>query len=103
MPRRAGPGRLAPARDDAVVVQPAQDEPPLLLDLLDDRLAGLAVVPAERRVASRRRVELDLVREPLLQLGGIGERGPYLVGRRLEVALAFDVHETSDPQPSGCM
>ena len=54
-------------------------------------------------MAAGRRIEVDLVREPLLELVGIGERRPDLLGARLEVALAFDVHETSDPQPFGCM
>ena len=69
------------------------------LDGLDDGLAHLAVVPAEHAAPTGCRVELDLVREPLLQLRLVRQRRPDLVGRRVELDLTHDLHE----QPPGCV
>ena len=84
--------------DDAVVVEP-QDDPRALLDGLDDGLARLAVVPAKHAAATGRRVELDVVREPLLQLRLVRQRLPHVLGVRLQLDLTHDLHE----QPPGCV
>ena len=91
-------GRLEAEVDDAVVVEP-QDDARAFLDGFDHSLAHLAVVPAEHASAARGRVELDLVREPLLQLRLVRQRRPDLVGRRVELDLTHDLHE----QPPGCV
>ena len=67
---------------DRAAVVPAQREPALLVDLLDRAVQLLAVVPAEHAVAARPRVELDVVREPLLETVGLGQRLPDLLGSR---------------------
>src|SRR5215217_7846570 len=48
-------------------VAPAEPEPALGIDLLDDRLAHAAVAPAEDARAAGADVELDLICEPLFQ------------------------------------
>ena len=63
-----------------LAVVPAEAEPAPLLDLLDDALAlGAAVPPdgAQRRALLG--LELDLVGEPLAQLGGLGQQLPGAV------------------------
>src|SRR5207302_10964680 len=63
----------------------------------------LAVVPAEDAFAALPRVELDVVGEPLLELVGIRQGLPDLVGRDGEHDLTAHFHNSSDPQPGGCV
>ena len=79
---------------------------PLAGRRLDDRGAALlAVVPAEDAVAALARVELDVVREPLLELLGIRQRLPDLVGRRRRSTISrVDLHDRlQSAQPVGCV
>src|SRR5262249_16759245 len=54
-------------------------EAPPGLDLRDGGVAFLAVRPAEAGAAARPQVELDVVREPVLEPVGLGQRVPDLV------------------------
>jgi len=67
------------------------------------RTTFLAVGPAEDAVTARARIELDVVRKPLLELLGIGQGLPDLLGRLGEDDLARDFHGSSNPQPVGCV
>ena len=58
---------------------PSAARAPLLVDLLDRRVPLLAVPPAEDAAAARPRVELDLVREPVPEPLGLGQRLPDLL------------------------
>src|SRR6185295_8411192 len=78
---------------DAALVVPREREAAFGDDLLDDRVALLAVVPAEDAVAAGLQVELDVVREPLLELLGIRQRFPNLLDRSLEHDLARHLHD----------
>ena len=55
----------------------------------------LAVVPAEDTLAALPRVELDVVREPLLQLVGIRQRLPDLVRGDGKHDLSGHFHDSS--------
>ena len=81
----------------------SSSEPLARLDDEHGRAPLLAVVPAEDAVAALARVELDVVRKPLLELLGIGQGLPDLLGRRGEDDLARDFHGSSNPQPPGCV
>ena len=52
----------------------------------------LAVVPAEHAAATRSRVELDVVREPLLEPLLVGQRRPDVLARRRQHDLSLDLH-----------
>ena len=80
---------------DRALVVPAQDEPLELLDRLDDRSAHLAVVPLERRLAARHRVQLDVVGEPLLEPLRLGQRLPGLLSPEEERSPARSARATS--------
>ena len=60
------------------LVGPVEDEALTRLHDEDLGAAHLAVVPAEDTVPAFTWIELDVVREPLLQLLGLGEGSPHL-------------------------
>src|SRR5262249_54998626 len=102
--REPGPIDVVVERElDLALLVPLEREPLLGLHLRDGCRARLAVPPAERRPAARPPVELDVVREPLLELPWVGERGPDLLaaGRKHDL-LANHLHTSLDMQPNGC-
>src|SRR5207248_156045 len=88
---------------DGAVVVPVEDEPLARSSLDHGRVPLLAVVPAEDTLAALPRVELDVVRKPLLELVGIRQRFPHLVRRDGKHDLAGHFHDSSNPQPVGCV
>ena len=78
-------------RDTAAVV-PVEDEPLRLLQLSDDCVSLVAVAPPEDALATGTRVELDLLRKPLLEPVGIDQRLPDLVGLLRYDDLSYDFH-----------
>ena len=61
----------------------SDEQLPLVGDL-DDSVPLLAVLPAKDALAPGRRIELDVVREPLAEALGVGQRLPGLVARDRE-------------------
>ena len=95
---------LVELEDDLALVVPVEHEPLPWRRLSHDGAAFVAVVPAEDALAARVRVELHVVREPLLEPFRVGQRLPHLVGRGGDDDLALDLHDSSslDTQPLGC-
>src|SRR3954464_6950086 len=88
---------------DGALVVPVEHEP-LARRRLDDRRTPLvAVGPAKDALAPPARVELDVVREPLLELLGVRQCLPHLVRRDGEDDLSAHFHDSSNPQPLGCV
>src|SRR5258705_3219398 len=87
---------------DLALVVPVEQQPFARLDDEHGRASLLAVGPAKDAVTARAHIELDVVREPLLELVGIGQGLPDLLGRLREDDLACDFHGSSNPQPVGC-
>ena len=61
-------------------IAPDEHEPAALVDLLDDALALLAVLPLDAHLAALLGLELDVVGEPALELTGVGDELPGAVG-----------------------
>ena len=66
--RRVPPRPWSSVHSTARLAATTKHEPALGLDLLDDALALLAVVPGDAHVAALLGLELDLVGQPALEL-----------------------------------
>ena len=73
------------------------------LDLLDERVPLLAVLPAEDAFTAGFGVQLDLVGEPLLEAVRIGQRTPDLVRLTRDDDFPRNLHGSLLLQPRGCV
>src|SRR5215470_8822239 len=95
---QAGALRVVGQRElDLALVVPREGETLRGSDGGDGRVALFAVRPAEARRAARPEVDLDLVREPVLEALGLGQGVPQLLARHGEDDLA-----ANHVQPPGC-